>query len=108
MEDFLQKGKEIKITRKTGEINKKMLFIYSILFIMVILTIFRVIPYIVTLFAIILTILITDRKRFKEVDYALLATFFVFFVFSGNMARIPEIKEFIENVVVKNTLLESI
>lgn len=49
-----------------------------------------------------------DRKRFKQIDYALIATFFVFFVFSGNIARIPAIKEFISEIVVKNTLLAGI
>ena len=35
----------------------------------------------VSLAIVVLTILIMDRKRFKEVDYALLATFCVFFIF---------------------------
>jgi hypothetical protein len=43
-----------------------------------------------------------DRKRFKEVDYALLATFFVFFIFSGNIARIDVISEFIKSIVGAN------
>lgn len=89
-------------------ISKKELYIYSILFILVILSIFRVIPYLITLAIVVLTILIVDRKRFKQIDYALIATFFVFFIFSGNIARIPAIKEFISEIVVKNTLLAGI
>lgn len=89
-------------------ISKKELYIYSILFILVILSIFRVIPYLITLAIAVLTILIVDRKRFKQIDYALIATFFVFFIFSGNIARIPAIKEFISEIVVKNTLLAGI
>lgn len=89
-------------------ISKNKLYIYTILFVLVILTIFRVIPYIITFFIVILTILITDRMRFKQVDYALLATFFVFFVFSGNIARIPVIKDFIASIVEKNTLIAGI
>ena len=89
-------------------ISKNKLYIYTILFVLVILTIFRVIPYIITFFIVILTILITDRTRLKQVDYALLATFFVFFVFSGNIARIPVIKDFIASIVEKNTLLAGI
>ena len=89
-------------------ISKNILFIYVLLFILVILSIFRVIPYMITLAIVILTILIKDRKRFKDVDYALLATFCVFFIFSGNISRIPAIKEFISNIVVKNTLLAGI
>lgn len=98
------------ILRETTKINisKNKLYIYSILFVLVILTIFRVIPYIITFLIVILTILIADKERFKQVDYALLATFFVFFIFSGNIARIPVIKEFIASIVEKNTLFAGI
>lgn len=89
-------------------INKNKLYIYSVLFILVILTIFRVIPYIITFFIVMLTIITADIKRFKQVDYALIATFCVFFIFSGNIARIPAIKDFIANIVVNNTLLAGI
>ena len=49
--------------------------------------------------------MLTDIKALKKVDYALLATFAVFFVFSGNLARITAIKEFFELIVEKSTLL---
>ena len=84
------------------------MYIYTILFVLVILSIFRVIPYWLSLIIILVTILITDRKRFEQVDYALIATFCVFFVFSGNIARITVIKEFISQIVVKNTMLAGI
>lgn len=89
-------------------IDKSKLYIYAILFTLVILGIFRVIPAVVLLAVIVATIATTDIKRFRQVDYALLATFCVFFVFSGNIARIQVIKEFISNIVVKNTLLAGI
>ena len=89
-------------------INKDKMYIYIALFVLVILTIFRIIPYMITFIIVILTILITDRERFKQVDYALILTFCVFFIFSGNIARIPAIKEFISNIVVKNTLVAGI
>ena len=102
------KNEELVIKEEKITIDKYKLLVYVLLFAMVILTIFRIIPYLITLGIVILTMLILDRKRFKEVDYALLATFFVFFVFSGNIARIPEIKEFISNIVIDNTLLAGI
>lgn len=89
-------------------IAKNKLYVYAILFVLVILSIFRIVPYILVLTIVIITILIADRKRFKDVDYALLATFCVFFTFSGNISRIPAIKEFIANIVAKNTLLAGI
>lgn len=89
-------------------IAKNKLYLYVILFILVILSIFRIVPYILALAIVMISILIADRKRFKDVDYALLATFCVFFIFSGNISRIPAIKEFIASIVTKNTLLAGI
>lgn len=96
--------------RKSSKIiiSKKTLIVYAILFVLVILSVFRIVPYLLTLAIVLITILIMDRKRFSQVDYALISTFCVFFVFSGNMARIPQIKEFISEIVVKNTLLAGI
>lgn len=96
--------------RKSSKIiiSKKTLIVYAILFVLVILSVFRIVPDLLTLAIVLITILIMDRKRFSQVDYALISTFCVFFVFSGNMARIPQIKEFISEIVVKNTLLAGI
>lgn len=96
--------------RKSSKIiiSKKTLIVYATLFVLVILSVFRIVPYLLTLAIVLITILIMDRKRFKQVDYALISTFCVFFVFSGNMARIPQIKTFISEIVVKNTLLAGI
>ena len=90
------------------EIKKKELVVYAILFVLVILSIFRIVPHVITLGIVVLTVFFFDIKRFKHVDYALLATFCVFFVFSGNMARIDVIKEFIAGIVENNTLLAGI
>ncbi|MBQ4067560.1 MAG: citrate transporter [Clostridia bacterium] len=87
------------INDKKLDIKVKELVVYAVLFVFVILSIFRIVPHLVTLALVVLSILIVDRKRFKEVDYALLATFCVFFVFSGNIARIPAISNFIASIV---------
>ena len=42
------------------------------------------------------------------VDYALLGTFFFFFIFAGNMARIPEVNSVLSELLAKDTLLVSI
>lgn len=89
-------------------IKKKELIVYGILFVFVILSIFRVVPHLITLALVIVTILIVDIKRFKYVDYALLSTFCVFFVFSGNIARIDAVRELIEKIVTENTLIAGI
>lgn len=105
---FVKNDKLQLINDEKIVIKKKELIVYGVLFVFVILSIFRVIPHLITLALVIVTILIVDIKRFKYVDYALLATFCVFFVFSGNIARIDAISNFIENIVTKNTLIAGI
>ena len=45
------------------------------------------------------------KAALKEVNYPLLLTFCVFFVFSGNAARIPAVNELFSTLLPKNTLL---
>lgn len=89
-------------------VDKKRLIVYAVLFVLVILAIFRVISHSITLAICVVAICFTDITVFKKVDYALLATFCVFFVFSGNMAKIEVVKNFIADIVVKHTLLAGI
>lgn len=103
------KSEPLKIKENNNiNLDKGKLFMYVVLFLMVILTIFRVIPNVLTLITVTIAIITTDIKRLKEVDYSLLTIFCAFFVFSGNIARIPAVKMFISDFVVKNTLLAGI
>lgn len=100
--------KPVALTLKNDEdyvLNKKRTVIYSILFIASILIVFRVVPFTWGTLLITLVLLYLDKDSIKEVNYPLLATFCVFFVFSGNMARIPAVSHFFEYLLPKNTLL---
>jgi len=79
--------------------------IYTVLFIFSILIIFRSIPYYYGLVIIPLSILFLDKKALLDIDYPLLFTFAAFFVFSGNVARIDVIREFLSSIVQRYTLL---
>ncbi|MBQ8315877.1 MAG: citrate transporter [Lachnospiraceae bacterium] len=79
--------------------------IYSVLFVASILIVFRVIPYLIGTLVITAILLFMDRKSIKEVNYPLLATFCAFFVFSGNLARIPAVSQFFSGLLPMNTLL---
>lgn len=100
--------KPVPLTLKNDEdyvFDKKNTVIYTILFIASILIVFRIVPYTWGTVVITLALLLLDKKSIKEVNYPLLATFCVFFVFSGNMARIPAVSAFFEYLLPKNTLL---
>lgn len=79
--------------------------IYSVLFVCSILIVFRIVPYILGTILITLLLLLLDKRAVMRVNYPLLATFCVFFVFSGNISRIPAISEFFSWLLPKNTLL---
>ena len=86
-------------------LDKNKTLIYSVLFIFSILIVFRVVPYLVGTLVVIAALLFLDKAALKEVNYPLLLTFCVFFVFSGNAARIPAVNALFSELLPKNTLL---
>jgi hypothetical protein len=81
---------------------------YLLLFALAIAIVFRGIPYQAGLLIIPAVLLFMDRKALKMVDYPLLMTFVFFFIFSGNMARIPTVRELFSHLLNKNTFLVSV
>ena len=88
--------------------DKKKLYIYILLFILSLLSVFRVLHYSITTIIVIITFLILNKQLLKELDYALLLTFICFFIVSGNLGRIEIISNFLEKLLDKNTLLTAI
>lgn len=81
--------------------------IYLVLFVLSILAVFDILPYYVATIIIFVGILILDRKATLKVDYPLLLTFVMFFIFAGNMSRIDIIRNFMSSLLEKNTLIVS-
>lgn len=104
-----QKQIELHIEHST-EITqyKKQMIIYAVLFLLCILTVAHIIPYLITLGVVLVAVFFLDRHVLKEVDYALLLTFVAFFVFIGNMGRIPVFNSFIQNIIDGNEVLTSV
>ena len=73
--------------------------VYLALFVLSVLIVFRVFPYYWGLLAVVLALLVLDIRSFAHVDYSLLLTFCAFFVFSGNLARIPAVAEALGKLV---------
>ena len=79
-----------------------------ILLLLCLLVVFRILPYQPVLICVILVILVINRKLYWSVDYFLLLTFLCFFVFIGNMKRIPQVSEFLVSAVQGRELLAGI
>ncbi len=78
---------------------------YLVLFALDLLAVARVIPYGLALLLTIVGLLVLDRSIFARVDYSLLLTFVGFFVFIGNMGRLPVFYEFLQKIVSGHELL---
>ena len=81
--------------------------VYLILFALSIVIVFRLIPYQIGLVVVPVALLFLDRKALKKVDYPLLLTFCMFFIFAGNMARISLVRDLFESLLSLNTLVVS-
>ncbi len=87
------------------KINIPKLVTYFVLFVLTFLVVCRVIPYYIVLPIVVVAMIICDYKSFAQVDYTIPLTFVAFFIFSGNMARIPAIKELMTGFADSHTFL---
>lgn len=77
--------------------------IFSILVLIVILlSVFRIIDYRMSLIITIAFLFLCERDLFKKVDYSLLFTFIGFFIFTDNIAQVEVISLFIESILQSN------
>lgn len=84
------------------------LLIYLALFVLCLLTVFKVIPYPVTTAITVAALLVADRKLLKDIDYMLLLTFVCFFTVSENLGRADAIRDFLQQLLQQNTLLTAV
>ena len=98
---FMFKKEEIKIqlTAPKSQPEKVKTAIYIILFTLSLLTVFRVIPYPVTLAITLVAVIIADRKTLAKADYSLLLTFIFLFIFIGNLGEIKAVSTMLESLV---------
>ncbi len=72
------------------------------------LVVFRVCSYGPVLACVVAVVLAVNRKLFRSVDYYLLLTFLCFFIFIGNLKRIPELNTLLVSLVQGHELLAGI
>lgn len=82
--------------------------VYGLLFVLCLLTVFRVVPYQLTTAILVISLLIINRKLFSEIDFMLLLTFVCFFIISENLGRVQIVRDFLQSLLSKSTLLTSV
>lgn len=106
---FLLSNKECTVpNEKPPAVDMRLMAVYAAMFIVALLSVFKVIPPVICLIITAAAMFIADRKLFLKVDYALLATFVCFFVFVGNIARIEAVGEFFGKIMDGREVIVSV
>lgn len=88
--------------------DKKKLILLCMLFGICMGTVLRVLPYGISLTVVILAGIFWFRDLFSKVDYFLLGTFAGFFIFVGNVQRIPAVSDLISRMIQGREFLLSV
>ncbi len=91
----------------SDRLDRKKAVFYLVLFALSILIVFRVVPYWIGLLILTPLIFIADKSALKAVDYGLLGTFVMFFIFAGNLSRLDAVKNLFSLLLEQNTFLVS-
>ena len=81
---------------------------YAVLFLITLLVLARILPYYILLAAVVVSVFLSDRKVLWQVDYCLIFTFIAFFIFTGNIGRLPAFQEVLHSLVNGRELLVGI
>ena len=96
---------ELEIPETVSEIDRRRAVEYILLFCLAVSMVLRVVPYGVGTAVITGCLLVLDRHALKSVDWGLLATFAAFFTFSGNLARMEEVRTLFSELLDHGTML---
>lgn len=89
----------VQTSEKLAFPDRKKLAVYAVLFLICLSCVLRILPWTMMLAILILSVTIVDRKLFREVDYFLLLTFVCFFLFIGNVERIPAVSSLMRDLI---------
>ncbi|MBQ7172326.1 MAG: citrate transporter [Clostridia bacterium] len=101
------RAEPLSLPEGTTALDRRRTAVYLALFALAVVMVFRILPYWIGLIVIPAVLLFLDRQALREVDYPLLFTFVFFFIFSGNMARIPAVSGFFSSLLERSALVVS-
>ena len=88
-------------------IRDRRLAIYGALVALTLLAVFRIVPVAAAVAVVAAALAALDRRALAAVDWGLLATFACFFVFAGNLVRVPEVSAWLSPLMADHGLLVS-
>ncbi|MGL5651939.1 MAG: SLC13 family permease [Paraclostridium sp.] len=99
---IILKSKKIKLDLDLEDVeieNKKDVIFFSILFAIILLSVFHIVDYRLAFIITLLTVLILNKKLLTQIDYSLLLTFIGFFIFIGNISTMNSIRSFMMGIL---------
>lgn len=107
---FLIKPERIEVIKGSGvtfTLNNESTF-WIVMFILCLLAVLKVLPYLLVLVIILLGVIRIDRKLLFDVDFGLLFTFVCLFVFIGNLKSMPQVSLALASVVTGHEITAGI
>lgn len=88
--------------------SRRKLALYLGLFLLCLLSVFRVLPSGALTLIILLVLLAVDKSMLGKVNYSLLLTFLCFFIFAGNIGAMDPVRDLLTGLIEKSPLLSSL
>lgn len=95
-------------TTNAAQKKPTLIRLYIVLFFFCLLAVLHVLPYPAVFVLVLLGAWIADKKVLAQVDYSLLATFLAFFIFIGNLGRIPAFASWLSAALSGREILISV
>lgn len=101
-------GQEVSGSRKDAKTEVYPVVMYLILFFFCLLAVGYILPWQAVFVMVFLVIFAADKQVLARVDYSLILTFTGFFIFIGNVGRMPVFCDFLQNIITGRETCTSI
>ena len=95
-------------SRQTAPSSRRIIGMYGVLFVVCLLAVVRAVPYGAALAAVLAAAIAADRETLGGVDYSLLLTCGAFFIFIGNLGRVPAFSSWLQEVIAGREVLVAV
>ena len=96
------------VSSSASQGDQKIILLYLVLFAVCLLSVIRVLPYGIAFAAVLVCVLFADPRTLRAVDYSLLLTFVAFFIFIGNLGRIPAFSGWLQEFLTGREVLVAV
>lgn len=96
------------VSSSASQGDQKIILLYLVLFAVCLLSVIRVLPYGIAFAAVLVCAFFADPRTLRTVDYSLLLTFVAFFIFIGNLGRIPAFSGWLQEFLTGREVLVAV